>query len=162
MKPPRKIGRYATTVMSRIAARPARRCRRAGSEAAGATATGSTPAADGIAVGVLRIASANLNVTELPASAKAPRPGFVSPNRCASETGAIHAAGAEDQGPAGASAGSLAREPARAGSRSSGRHRSSWAVPGSETAPGPGRSPVLSTDVLKVGGTQKMLTSVEA
>src|SRR5882724_1119151 len=37
-----------------------------------------------------------------------------------------------------------------------------WAVPGSDTAPGPGRSPVLSTDALKVGGTQKMLTSVEA
>src|SRR5882724_4203981 len=38
----------------------------------------------------------------------------------------------------------------------------SWAAPGRETAPGPGRSPVLSTDVVKVGGTQKMLTSVEA
>src|SRR5438093_7243565 len=100
MKPPRKIGRYATTVMSRIAARPARRCRRAGSEAAAAAATGSTPAADGIAVGVLRIASANLNVPELPASAKAPRPGFVSPNRCRGKRVRSTAAGAEDQGPA--------------------------------------------------------------
>src|SRR6266446_10942931 len=38
----------------------------------------------------------------------------------------------------------------------------SWAVPGSETAPGPGRSPALSTVLLKVGPMQKMLTSVEA
>src|SRR6266446_2281625 len=37
----------------------------------------------------------------------------------------------------------------------------SWAIPGSETAPGPGRSPVASTVGLKVGGMQKMLTSVE-
>src|SRR5207248_8078742 len=39
---------------------------------------------------------------------------------------------------------------------------SSWAVPGSETAPGPGRSPAASTVALKVGRMQKMLTSVEA
>ncbi len=38
----------------------------------------------------------------------------------------------------------------------------SWAVPGSETAPGPGRSPAPSTVALKVGWMQKMLTSVEA
>src|SRR5712664_2458883 len=38
----------------------------------------------------------------------------------------------------------------------------SWAVPGSETAPGPGRSPAASTVALKVGWMQKMLTSVEA
>ena len=37
----------------------------------------------------------------------------------------------------------------------------SWAIPGSETAPGPGRSPAASTVALKVGGMQKMLTSVE-
>ena len=38
----------------------------------------------------------------------------------------------------------------------------SWAVPGSETAPGPGRSPAASTVALKVGWMQKALTSVEA
>src|SRR5439155_20231177 len=37
----------------------------------------------------------------------------------------------------------------------------SWAVPKSETAPGPGRSPAASTVALKVGWMQKMLTSVE-
>src|SRR6266516_2089652 len=38
---------------------------------------------------------------------------------------------------------------------------SSWAVPESATAPGPGRSPAESTVGLKVGWMQKMLTSVE-
>src|SRR5207245_4669024 len=38
----------------------------------------------------------------------------------------------------------------------------SGAGPGSETAPGPGRSPAPSTVALKVGWMQKMLTSVEA
>src|SRR6266704_4131301 len=38
----------------------------------------------------------------------------------------------------------------------------SCAVPGSATAPGAGRSPAESTVALKVGGMQKMLTSVEA
>src|SRR5207253_7067634 len=37
----------------------------------------------------------------------------------------------------------------------------SCAVPGSATAPGAGRSPAESTVALKVGGMQKMLTSVE-
>src|SRR5206468_5584243 len=53
------------------------------------------------------------------------------------------------------------REPAGAGSRGLGYGRS-WAVPKSETAPGPGRSPAESTVALKVGWMQKMLTSVEA
>src|SRR5438132_13581685 len=43
-----------------------------------------------------------------------------------------------------------------------GRYGRSWAVPGSETAPGPGRSPAASTVALKVGWMQKMLTNVEA
>src|SRR5690349_7443540 len=34
-------------------------------------------------------------------------------------------------------------------------------MPDSDTAPGPGRSPAASTVGLKVGGMQKMLTSVE-
>src|SRR5437899_10322430 len=38
----------------------------------------------------------------------------------------------------------------------------SCAAPGSATAPGAGRSPAESTVALKVGGMQKMLTSVEA
>src|SRR5439155_846923 len=38
----------------------------------------------------------------------------------------------------------------------------SWAIPGSETAPEPGKSPAASTVALKVGRMQKMLTSVEA
>src|SRR5207245_6396917 len=38
---------------------------------------------------------------------------------------------------------------------------SSWAVPERATAPGAGRSPAESTVALKVGGMQKMLTSVE-
>src|SRR5207248_6366684 len=53
------------------------------------------------------------------------------------------------------------REPARAGSRGLGGYGRSWAVPKSETAPGPGRSPAESTVALKVGWMQKMLTSVE-
>src|SRR5437667_1402039 len=55
--------------------------------------------------------------------------------------------------------GSLRRQAAPAVGEAYGR---SWAVPGSETAPGPGRSPLLSIDAVKVGGTQKMLTSTEA